>query len=277
MSTPVATIADALIAFILSLLRDPAAVEEFDAAPKAVLASNGLEDACAADVQGGQAGHRRPPSRDRQAGAARQPPSRRRPSRHGPGRGRQGDHADHQPVHDDRRPHDHRRPVHEPEHLDRGRRRDADLRPGSRRGFGRRRVAAGDDATLVDSEVDVTVGDVSVGNTDERRQLQQHGRSTATRRLAVDEALADRRPAEADAVGCRGDRRRRRGDRVDDADDTASTSDGGRRSRRRGAGRAAATTRWPPTSRPPTRYESDDASECRGGRGAVLEEPAEEQ
>jgi hypothetical protein len=51
MSTPVATVADALISFILSLLRDPAAVEEFDAAPKAMLANNGLEDACAADVQ----------------------------------------------------------------------------------------------------------------------------------------------------------------------------------------------------------------------------------
>jgi hypothetical protein len=51
MSTPVATVADALISFILSLLRDPAAVEEFDAAPKAVLASKGLQDACAADVQ----------------------------------------------------------------------------------------------------------------------------------------------------------------------------------------------------------------------------------
>jgi hypothetical protein len=51
MSTPVATIADALIAFILSLLRDPAAVEEFNAAPQAVMASNGLEGACAADVK----------------------------------------------------------------------------------------------------------------------------------------------------------------------------------------------------------------------------------
>ena len=51
MSTPVATIADALIAFILSLLRDPSAVEEFAAAPKAMLANNGLGDACAADVR----------------------------------------------------------------------------------------------------------------------------------------------------------------------------------------------------------------------------------
>lgn len=51
MSTPVATVADALIAFILSLLRDPAELEEFDAAPKAMLANHGLEDACLADVQ----------------------------------------------------------------------------------------------------------------------------------------------------------------------------------------------------------------------------------
>ncbi|MFD4420536.1 IniB N-terminal domain-containing protein [Agromyces sp. NPDC058484] len=51
MNTPVATIADALIAFILSLLRDPAAVEEFNAEPQAMMASNGLQGACAADVK----------------------------------------------------------------------------------------------------------------------------------------------------------------------------------------------------------------------------------
>jgi len=51
MSTPVATIADALIEFILSLLRDPAAVEEFDADPAAVLKSKGLADVCADDVR----------------------------------------------------------------------------------------------------------------------------------------------------------------------------------------------------------------------------------
>lgn len=51
MSTPVATVADALIAFILSLLRDPAELEEFEAAPRAALAHNGLEDVCVADVQ----------------------------------------------------------------------------------------------------------------------------------------------------------------------------------------------------------------------------------
>ena len=51
MSTPVATIADALIEFILSLLRDPAAVEEFDADPAAVMKTKGLADVCADDVR----------------------------------------------------------------------------------------------------------------------------------------------------------------------------------------------------------------------------------
>lgn len=51
MSTPIATIADALIDFIMSLLRDPAAMEEFDAEPQAMLARNGLSDACVEDVR----------------------------------------------------------------------------------------------------------------------------------------------------------------------------------------------------------------------------------
>jgi len=51
MSTPVATIADALMEFILSLLRDPAAVAELDAEPEAVLARNGLSDVCVEDVR----------------------------------------------------------------------------------------------------------------------------------------------------------------------------------------------------------------------------------
>jgi len=51
MSTPVETIADALISFILSLLRDPAAVEEFNAAPQAAMAAKGLQGVCADDVK----------------------------------------------------------------------------------------------------------------------------------------------------------------------------------------------------------------------------------
>lgn len=51
MSTPVETIADALIAFILSLLRDPDAAAEFHAAPEAAMAAGGVSDACLADVK----------------------------------------------------------------------------------------------------------------------------------------------------------------------------------------------------------------------------------
>lgn len=51
MTTPLTTIADALIEFILSLLRDPAAQAEFDENPEAMLARNGLSDVCADDVR----------------------------------------------------------------------------------------------------------------------------------------------------------------------------------------------------------------------------------
>ncbi|HHW84486.1 MAG TPA: hypothetical protein GX743_11870 [Actinomycetales bacterium] len=51
MTSSLATIADALIEFILSLLRDPAAAAEFEEDPEAVLAEAGLEDICAADVR----------------------------------------------------------------------------------------------------------------------------------------------------------------------------------------------------------------------------------
>ncbi|MFD5213401.1 IniB N-terminal domain-containing protein [Microbacterium sp. NPDC058345] len=50
MTSPVETIADALIAFILSLLRDPDAAEDFASAPQGMLAANGLEGVCMADV-----------------------------------------------------------------------------------------------------------------------------------------------------------------------------------------------------------------------------------
>ena len=51
MSTPVAVIADALIAFILSLLRDPDAVEGFTADPQAAMMQGGVQDASLADVR----------------------------------------------------------------------------------------------------------------------------------------------------------------------------------------------------------------------------------
>lgn len=50
MSVTLATIADALIEFILSLLRDPEAAAEFEKDPEAALSSRGLGNATAADV-----------------------------------------------------------------------------------------------------------------------------------------------------------------------------------------------------------------------------------
>lgn len=50
MSVTLATIADALIEFILSLLRDPEAAAEFERDPEAALSSRGLGNATAADV-----------------------------------------------------------------------------------------------------------------------------------------------------------------------------------------------------------------------------------
>lgn len=51
MSSPVETIADALIAFILSLLRDPEAAAEFVAEPEAAMFRGGVGDICADDVR----------------------------------------------------------------------------------------------------------------------------------------------------------------------------------------------------------------------------------
>lgn len=51
MSSPVATIADALIAFILSLLRDPNAAEQFIDDPESAMAQHGVQGACLADVR----------------------------------------------------------------------------------------------------------------------------------------------------------------------------------------------------------------------------------
>ena len=51
MTTPLATIADALIEFILSLLNDPAAAEEFEEDPQGTLSRVGLSDACVEDVR----------------------------------------------------------------------------------------------------------------------------------------------------------------------------------------------------------------------------------
>jgi len=51
MSTPLTTVVDALIEFILSLLRDPDALAEFEADPVETLSRKGLGDVCAEDVR----------------------------------------------------------------------------------------------------------------------------------------------------------------------------------------------------------------------------------
>ncbi len=51
MTTALATIADALIEFILSLLRDPAAAAQFATEPEEMLSDAGLSGLCAADVR----------------------------------------------------------------------------------------------------------------------------------------------------------------------------------------------------------------------------------
>jgi hypothetical protein len=51
MNSPVATIADALIAFILSLLRDPDAAEKFNDDPEGAMAENGVQGASLGDVR----------------------------------------------------------------------------------------------------------------------------------------------------------------------------------------------------------------------------------
>ena len=160
MSTPVATVADALIAFIMSLLRDPAAVEEFDAAPKAVLASNGLEDACLEDVQAVKPvivdnpvvieKHSPPPP---------PPPPHEKPD----AVIKEIKNIVHQFTTVDART----------TIVDQSTNQNIWTNGGDVTQIfdqeavvasGDEAVAAGDDATIVDSEVDVTVGDVAVGN-----------------------------------------------------------------------------------------------------------------
>jgi hypothetical protein len=162
MSTPVATVADALISFILSLLHDPAAVEEFEAAPKVAMANNGLEDACVADVQAVKpviVDH--PQVILKPVVVPYQPPSH---------------HDDPDEVIKEIT-----RIVHQFTTIDA---RSTIVDQSVNQNIwtnggdvtqifdqeavvasGDESVAAGDDATVVDSEVDVTVSDVSIGNT----------------------------------------------------------------------------------------------------------------
>lgn len=160
MSTPVATIADALIAFILSLLRDPAAAAEFDAAPQAMLANKGLEGACTDDVKAVK-----PVIVDHPQVMPKPVPPPPPP-----------DTPDEvvkeitRIVNQFTMTVDNRSTIVDQsvnqniwtEGGDVTQLFDQDAVVASGDGS----VAAGDDATIVDSEVDVTVGDIAIGNTD---------------------------------------------------------------------------------------------------------------
>ena len=162
MSTPVATVADALISFILSLLRDPAAVEKFDAAPTAVLASKGLQDACAADVQAVK-----PIIVDNPTVIVKPVPV--------------GPPPPPAPPHPDDVVKEIKHIINQFATIDN---RTTIVDQSTNQNIwteggdvtqifdqeaviasGDESVAAGDDATVVDSEVDVTIGDVAIGNT----------------------------------------------------------------------------------------------------------------
>jgi hypothetical protein len=197
MSTPVATVADALIAFIMSLLRDPAAVEEFDAAPKAALASNGLQDACVADVQAVK-----PVIVDNPTVMVKHappPPPPPPPSSYDP--------ADEvikeiRNIVNQFTTIDARTTI-----VDQSTNQNIWTNGGDVTQIfdqeavvasGDEAIAAGEDATFVDSEVDVTVGDVSVGNTTNDGSYNNTGGVVATE--GDDTLAAGDEAAESDAA-----------------------------------------------------------------------------
>ena len=195
MTSPVETIADALIAFILSLLRDPDAADGFAAAPQAMLAGSGLASVCAADVAAVKPVIVDHPSVIRHEHSSPPPP----PTPHGPG--------DNGAVHEIARmiqqftTIDARSTIVDQsvnqniwtEGGDVTQLFDQEAVVASGDGS----VAAGDDATIVDSDVDVTMGDVSVGNETNDNSFNETG-TEAPEDADVDAADVD------DAVGTGG-------------------------------------------------------------------------
>ena len=198
MSTPVATVADALISFILSLLRDPAAVEKFDAAPTAVLASKGLQDACAADVQAVK-----PIIVDNPTVIVKPVPV--------------GPPPPPDPPHSDEVVKEIKHIINQFATIDN---RTTIVDQSTNQNIwteggdvtqifdqeaviasGDGSVAAGDDATVVDSEVDVTIGDVAIGNTTNDGSFNNTGVDPET---AEEGAAADPAEDPADAAAIAG-------------------------------------------------------------------------
>lgn len=282
MSTPVATIADALIAFILSLLRDPSAVEEFAAAPKAMLANNGLDDACAADVRAVK-----PVIVDHASVAARTvQPQQQYP----PGTQFDNDPDPTDPVSEITRilnqftSIDARTTIVDQstnqniwtEGGDVTQIFDQDAVVAS----GDDAVAAGEDANLIDTDLDVTVGDVSVGNTDIEGSFNETDTDGEESDPLADEALvAVDAPAESESS-----------DAAEAAGDAVATAIGAATD---AAGEALTVPVSEPVGEPvieapadvlatdmaatDTTYESDAAASAVAAEEPLFEEPAEDQ
>lgn len=276
MSTPVATIADALIAFILSLLRDPSAVEEFAAAPKAMLANNGLGDACAADVRAVK-----PVIVDHASVAARAVPQQ-----YPPGNQFDSDPDPTDPVNEITRilnqftSIDARTTIVDQstnqniwtEGGDVTQIFDQDAVVAS----GDDAVAAGEDANLIDTDLDVTVGDVSVGNTDIEGSFNETGTGSDGTDPLADEALAAAdAPADSEPSGA-----------AEAAGDAVATAIGAATDA--GEEAVAAPVSEPVVEAPAdllatdmaatdTTYESDAAASAAAADEPLIEEPAEDQ
>ncbi len=195
MSTPVATVADALISFILSLLRDPAAKEEFDAAPSETLANYGLQDACAADVQAVKPVIVDNPTVVVKPVSPTPPPP---PPHHEPDEVIKEIRS----IVNQFTTVDARTTI-----VDQSTNQNIWTGGGDLTQIfdqeavvasGDDAIAAGEDATFVDSEVDVTVGDVSVGNTTNDGSFNNNDIEVDVE--APDEVVADPDAAEAAAA-----------------------------------------------------------------------------
>lgn len=171
MTSPVETIADALIAFILSLLRDPDAAESFVASPEAALARHGLEDVCMADVAAVRPVIVDHPHVINQSTPPPPPPV----DTHGDGAVREIVRMIQQYTTNI----DARSTI-----LDQSVNQNIWTEGGDVTqvfdqaavvASGDNAVAAGGDATVVDSDVDVTIGDVSVGNETNTGSFNQTG------------------------------------------------------------------------------------------------------
>ncbi|MEJ1090767.1 IniB N-terminal domain-containing protein [Microbacterium istanbulense] len=165
MTSPVETIADALIAFILSLLRDPDAADGFSASPQAMLAGSGLAGVCAADVAAVKPVIVDHPTVIRHEHPSSPPPPPGGPSGPGDNNGAVQEivRMIQQFTTIDARSTIVDQSVNQniwTEGGDVTQLFDQEAVVAS----GDNSVAAGDDATIVDSDVDVTMGDVSVGN-----------------------------------------------------------------------------------------------------------------